>query len=74
MENLIDGGNVVFVGEYTTVETFPLACGPYGIPIPDQHPRIGSPGPGQLYKVNNSGLGPMDDLEGIEIGHYRDCR
>ncbi|XP_049351192.1 putative gamma-glutamylcyclotransferase At3g02910 [Solanum verrucosum] len=70
MENLIDGGNVVFVGEYTTVETFPLACGPYGIPYLINIRGSGHRVRGELYKVNSGGLGPLDDLEGIEIGHY----
>ncbi|KAK4738684.1 hypothetical protein R3W88_002381 [Solanum pinnatisectum] len=70
MENLIGGGNVVFVGEYTTVETFPLACGPYGIPYLINIRGSGHRVRGELYKVNRSGLGPLDDLEGIEIGHY----
>ncbi|XP_055818568.1 putative gamma-glutamylcyclotransferase At3g02910 [Solanum dulcamara] len=70
MENLISAGNVVFIGKYTTVETFPLACGPYGIPFLINIRGSGHRVRGELYKVNSSGLGPLDDLEGIEIGHY----
>ncbi|KAK4721814.1 hypothetical protein R3W88_012047 [Solanum pinnatisectum] len=70
MENLISGGDVVFIGEYTTVETFPLCCGPYGIPYLINITGSGHRIRGELYKVNNSGLGPLDDLEGIEIDHY----
>lgn len=70
MENLIGAGDVVFVGEYTTVETFPLVCGPYGIPYLINIPGSGNRVRGELYKVKGSGLGPLDDLEGIERGHY----
>ncbi|MCE5166800.1 hypothetical protein HAX54_026851 [Datura stramonium] len=70
MENLIGRGDVVFVGEYTTVETFPLACGPYGIPYLINICGSGHRVRGELYKVNSNGLGPLDDLEGTEKGHY----
>ncbi|PHT48519.1 hypothetical protein CQW23_12727 [Capsicum baccatum] len=70
MENLINGGDAVLVGEYTTVEAFPLVCGPYGIPYLINIRGAGHRVKGEMFKVNGSGLGQLDDLEGIEIGHY----
>ncbi|KAK4366410.1 hypothetical protein RND71_014290 [Anisodus tanguticus] len=70
MENLIGAGDVICIGEYTTVGTFPLVCGPYGIPYLINIRGSGHRVRGELYKVNSSGIIPLDDLEGIEIGHY----
>ncbi|XP_060186056.1 putative gamma-glutamylcyclotransferase At3g02910 [Lycium barbarum] len=70
IETLISTGDVIFIGEYTTVSIFPLVRGPYGIPYLINIPGSGHRVKGELYKVKPNGLGPLDDLEGIEIGHY----
>nr|GLL38656.1 putative gamma-glutamylcyclotransferase At3g02910 isoform X1 [Ipomoea trifida] len=70
MANLIRSGDVTFRGEYTTVDTYPLVCGPYGIPYLINLPGSGVRIKGELYAVTDSGIVPMDDLEGVEAGHY----
>nr|GMD58336.1 putative gamma-glutamylcyclotransferase At3g02910 [Ipomoea batatas] len=70
MANLIRSGDVTFRGEYTTVDAYPLVCGPYGIPYLINLPGSGVRIKGELYAVTDSGIVPMDDLEGVEAGHY----
>lgn len=70
MENLIQSGNVTFCGEYTTVDAYPLVRGPHGIPYLINLPGSGVRIRGELYAVTGSGIVPMDDLEGVEAGHY----
>ncbi|XP_019177363.1 PREDICTED: putative gamma-glutamylcyclotransferase At3g02910 isoform X2 [Ipomoea nil] len=70
MANLIRSGDVTFRGEYTTVDAYPLVCGPYGIPYLINLPGSGVRVKGELYAVTDSGIVPMDELEGVEAGHY----
>ncbi|KAL3523324.1 hypothetical protein ACH5RR_016158 [Cinchona calisaya] len=70
MKELMATHDASFVGEYTTVESFPLVLGPYGIPFLINLPGSGHRIPGELYSLSGRGLARLDELEGIETGHY----
>ncbi|XP_027089413.2 putative gamma-glutamylcyclotransferase At3g02910 [Coffea eugenioides] len=70
MESLISTGDASFIRECTTKESFPLVIGPYGIPFLINHLGSGYRIPGELYAVSDRGLARLDELEGIETGHY----
>ncbi|XP_071921170.1 putative gamma-glutamylcyclotransferase At3g02910 [Coffea arabica] len=70
MESLISTGDASFIGECTTKESFPLVIGPYGIPFLINLLGSGHRIPGELYAVSDRGLARLDELEGIETGHY----
>lgn len=59
-----------FIGEYTTVGSFPLVIGPYGIPFLINLPGSGQNVTGELYAVSGRGLARLDAFEGIETGYY----
>ncbi|KAI3494810.1 hypothetical protein L1887_40422 [Cichorium endivia] len=71
MQDLISHHDAVFIGAYVTNTPLPLVLGPYGVPF-----LLNLPGSsrhrvrGELYSVSDSGLGRLDDLEGITLGHY----
>ncbi|EXB99714.1 hypothetical protein L484_023243 [Morus notabilis] len=70
MHDLISHNDAVFLGTHLTLQSYPLVCGPHGIPY-----LINLPGPGhrirgELYSVTGRCLARLDDLEGIAIGHY----
>lgn len=52
------------------MEPFPLVIGPYGIPFLINLLGSGYRVPGELYAVSDRGLARLDELEGIERGHY----
>ncbi|KAG6389152.1 hypothetical protein SASPL_150611 [Salvia splendens] len=71
LEDLIRTGAAAYVGSCTTVEAFPLVCGPHGIPYLVNLPGSGLRVRGELYSVPSvHGLARLDELEGVERGHY----
>ncbi|CAI9090898.1 OLC1v1025778C1 [Oldenlandia corymbosa var. corymbosa] len=70
MEELFSTRDASFVGEYTTVESFPLVVGPFGIPFLINLKGLGHRVSGELYAVSGRGLARLDELEGITTGHY----
>ncbi|KAK6156472.1 hypothetical protein DH2020_010720 [Rehmannia glutinosa] len=70
-EDLIRTRDAAYLGPHTTVEAFPLVCGPHGIPYLINLPGSGHRVRGELYSVS-SGLGQarLDELEGVDRGHY----
>lgn len=70
MEELKATDDASFKGVYTTMEAFPLVIGPYGIPFLINKPGSGYRIIGELYSVTAQGLARLDELEGIETGHY----
>ncbi|KAL8543580.1 hypothetical protein ACS0TY_004228 [Phlomoides rotata] len=72
IEELIRTGDSAYVGAFTTVEAFPLVCGPHGIPYLINLPGSGHRVRGELYSVSSGlGRGRLDQLEGVEQGHYQ---
>ncbi|EYU39455.1 hypothetical protein ABFS82_06G203400 [Erythranthe guttata] len=68
---LIQTTDAAFIGPHTTVESFPLVCGPHGIPYLINLPGSGTRIHGELYSVSSGlGLARLDELEGIDRGHY----
>lgn len=66
------GDSAAYVGPFTTVEAFPLVCGPHGIPFLVNLPGSGHKVRGELYSVSSGlGLSRLDQLEGVEQGHYQ---
>ncbi|KAH6757864.1 AIG2-like induced family protein [Perilla frutescens var. hirtella] len=61
-------GGAAYLGPCTTVEAFPLVCGPHGIPYLINLPGSGHRVRGELYSV--SSVQGLDKLEGVEQGHY----
>ncbi|KAL5550967.1 hypothetical protein UlMin_001143 [Ulmus minor] len=70
MEDLINQNDAVYLGQFLTHGSYPLVCGPYGIPYLIDIPGSGHRIKGELYSVAPRGLVRLDDLEGTSIGHY----
>ncbi|KAL3653918.1 hypothetical protein CASFOL_003599 [Castilleja foliolosa] len=71
LEKLIGTRDAAYLGPHTTVEAFPLVCGPYGIPYLINLPGSGRRIRGELYSVSSGpGLARLDELEGLDRGHY----
>lgn len=71
IDELIRTGDAAYLGPHTTVEAFPLVCGPHGIPYLINLPGSGSPVRGELYSVSSGpGRARLDELEGVDRGHY----
>ncbi|KAL7110004.1 hypothetical protein ACP275_06G210300 [Erythranthe tilingii] len=71
IDALIRTTDAAFLGPHTTVESFPLVCGPHGIPYLINLPGSGTRIHGELYSVSSGlGLARLDELEGIDRGHY----
>ncbi|KAK4748473.1 hypothetical protein SAY87_015059 [Trapa incisa] len=70
MQDLIGSNDAVYLGRYSTERSFPLVCGPYGIPFLVNLPGQGHRVSGELYAVSPRGLSRVDDLEGTSVGYY----
>lgn len=71
LDDLIRTGGAAYLGPCTTIEAFPLVCGPHGIPYLVNLPGSGRRVRGELYSVSSvNGLARLDELEGVERGHY----
>ncbi|KAL5973865.1 hypothetical protein ACLOJK_030523 [Asimina triloba] len=70
LHDMIRTGDAVFLGEYVSMEKFPLVCGPYSVPFLLNLPRSGHRICGELYAVSLPALARIDVLEGIATGHY----
>ncbi|XVF56603.1 hypothetical protein PTKIN_Ptkin06aG0134100 [Pterospermum kingtungense] len=71
LQDLMRTGDAVFKGTYTTVEKYPLVCGPYRVPFLLNMPGSGHRVSGELYAVSARGLARVDELEGTSRGHYK---
>ncbi|CAN6547183.1 unnamed protein product [Malus baccata var. baccata] len=69
-QDLIDQNDAVSLGPYITQFSYPLVCGPHGIPYLINLPGSGHRIKGELYSVSTRGLARFDELEGTSIGHY----
>ncbi|KAK4761631.1 hypothetical protein SAY87_029515 [Trapa incisa] len=70
MQDLISSNDAVYLGRYSTERSFPLVCGPYGIPFLINLPGEGHRVSGELYAVSPYGLSRVDVLEGTSVGYY----
>ncbi|KAL2549222.1 AIG2-like family protein [Forsythia ovata] len=71
IEDLMRTSDAVFLGDYSTIESFPLVVGPHGIPYLINLPGSGHRVRGELYSVSSDrGLARLDELERIDDGHY----
>lgn len=70
LQDLMRTGDAVFKGTYTTVEKYPLVCGPYRVPFLLNMPGSGHRVSGEMYAVSAWGLARVDELEGTSRGHY----
>lgn len=68
--DLISSGDAIFVGCYSTVDPYPLVCGPYRVPFLLNLPGLGHRISGELYAVSTHALSLLDELEGTCLGHY----
>ncbi|KAL5834664.1 hypothetical protein ACOSQ4_014161 [Xanthoceras sorbifolium] len=71
LEDLTRTGDAIFEGTYTTINKYPLVCGPYKVPFLLNIPGSGHPVSGELYALSSYGLSRVDDLEGTTRGHYQ---
>ncbi|XP_021828036.1 putative gamma-glutamylcyclotransferase At3g02910 [Prunus avium] len=69
-QDLINHDDAVLLGPYITRHSYPLVCGPYGIPYLINLPGSGHRIKGELYSVSTRGLARFDELEGTSIEHY----
>ncbi|MCO5559099.1 hypothetical protein L7F22_012691 [Adiantum nelumboides] len=71
MEELMAGSHAHFLGYACTKRRFPLVCGPFQVPF-----LLPSPSPaghhvrGELYRVDSLAISRLDELEGVNKGHY----
>ena len=70
MQDLISKDDAALLGTYSTHNSYPLVCGPYGLPYLINQPGSGHRVRGELYAVSSRGLVRVDELEAIGIGHY----
>ena len=70
MQSLIDQNDTIFLGTHVTLHSYPLVCGPNGIPYLINLSRLGHRVKGELYSMSTRGLGRQDELEGTALGHY----
>ncbi|KAB1215963.1 hypothetical protein CJ030_MR4G023637 [Morella rubra] len=70
MESLIQRNDAVFLGPHVTLRSYPLVCGPHGIPFLINLPGSGHRITGELYSVSTCGLARLEELEGTALGHY----
>ncbi|KAG5559064.1 hypothetical protein RHGRI_008846 [Rhododendron griersonianum] len=70
LENMFATGDASYLGPYTTLDEFPLLCGPFKVPFLLNFPGSGHRISGELYAVSPVALARMDELEGTTKGHY----
>lgn len=70
MQDLMTHDDAVYVGSFQTHDSYPLVCGPHGIPYLINIPGTGHRVKGELYSVSTRGLSRLDELEGTSFGHY----
>ncbi|XP_020548877.1 putative gamma-glutamylcyclotransferase At3g02910 [Sesamum indicum] len=71
IDDLMRPRHAVYLGPHTTVQPFPLVCGPHGIPYLINLPGCGHRVLGELYSVSSGhARSRLDDLEGVHQGHY----
>ncbi|KAJ7513789.1 hypothetical protein O6H91_23G057700 [Diphasiastrum complanatum] len=74
MEEQILKGHAGFFGTAETKQRFPLVCGPFQVPFLLNIPSDGQHVVGELYLVDRIALARLDELEGVDKGHYeRSC-
>ncbi|KAH7854449.1 hypothetical protein Vadar_013916 [Vaccinium darrowii] len=70
LEEMMATGDASYLGPYTTVDEYPLLCGPFRVPFLLNFPGSGHRVSGELYAVSPAALQRMDELEGTSKGHY----
>ena len=70
MQSLIDQNNAIFLSTHVTLHSYPLVCGPNGIPYLINLPGLGHRVKGELYSMSTRGLDHLDELEGTTLDHY----
>ncbi|XP_074309795.1 putative gamma-glutamylcyclotransferase At3g02910 [Silene latifolia] len=70
LETLTASNDAQFLGPHTTVHPYPLVRGPLGIPFLINHLGSGRRVSGELYLVSGRALARLDELEGVDRGHY----
>eukprot|EP00850_Spirogloea_muscicola_P024374 SM000711S21385 [mRNA] locus=s711:886:1505:+ [translate_table: standard] len=66
-------GNVTYMGTAMTKKRFPLVCGPFQVPFLLHLPARGTHVHGEVYRANKTALKQLDELEGVDQGHYFRC-
>ncbi|KAM7514937.1 hypothetical protein LguiA_004520 [Lonicera macranthoides] len=71
IQEKIAAGDVIYIGDYQTLDKFPLICGPYRVPflfnILGTRDRVLN----KLYFISDRSLSRMDELEGTSRNHYK---
>ncbi|XP_073031654.1 putative gamma-glutamylcyclotransferase At3g02910 [Primulina eburnea] len=70
LQDMMATGDASYVGSYRTRDSLPLVCGPYRVPFLLNLPGRGQRVSGELYAVSQRALEKMDELEGLQRGHY----
>lgn len=70
IQEMMTTNDVVYIGDYQTLDKLPLVCGPYRVPFLLNIPGTGDRVLGELYSVSDWSLARMDELEGTSHGHY----
>eukprot|EP00850_Spirogloea_muscicola_P010368 SM000061S19195 [mRNA] locus=s61:36346:37872:+ [translate_table: standard] len=73
LERAMQQGNVTYMGTAMTKKRFPLVCGPFQVPFLLHLPARGTHVHGEVYRANKAALKQLDELEGVDRGHYFRC-
>lgn len=70
IREVIGEGHAYYVGEARSKQRFPLVCGPFQVPFLLHMPNSGLQVKGEVYAVDEFALELLDELEGVNKGHY----
>ncbi|TKY70021.1 putative gamma-glutamylcyclotransferase [Spatholobus suberectus] len=70
MEELMSRDDAVLLGTYFTQQSYPLVCGPHGIPYLINLPGLGHRVKGEVYAVSDGAVVRLDEFEGVSVGCY----
>lgn len=71
MEDMMQKGNAHFLGTARTEHRYPLVCGPFQVPFMLNNPEEGHHVKGEVYSIDSAGVERLDELEGVDKGHYK---
>ncbi|GAQ87664.1 hypothetical protein KFL_003680140 [Klebsormidium nitens] len=71
MEDMVQQGTAHFLGTARTQHRYPLVCGPFQVPFMLNNRDEGHHVKGEVYSISNAGVERLDELEGVDKGHYK---
>ncbi|CAK8540361.1 unnamed protein product [Lathyrus sativus] len=70
MQDLKTNDDAVFIDTSHTEDSYPLVCGPHGIPYLINLPGSGHRVKGEVYAVSDDAVVRLDEFEGVKNGYY----